>query len=193
METCTHPDVAAAQRLGNEIAELSAHIEVATARLLNLIREFDALGGWTNGFTSCAEWLSWRVGLDLHAAYERVRVARALPNLPRIAEALARGELSYSKVRALTRVATAETEDRLLAFARCGTAAHVEGWFAPGAGWTALPRTRRRPSATKAARSMCIKTKTACSSSAAGSPPRSAPWSGRRSRRRVTACTRRLG
>src|SRR6266850_795379 len=126
METCTHPDVAAAQRLGNEIAELSAHIEVATARLLNLIREFDALGGWNNGFKSCAEWLSWRVGLDLHAAYERVRVARALPNLPRIAETLARGELSYSKVRALTRVATPETEDRLLAFARCGTAAHVE-------------------------------------------------------------------
>src|SRR2546421_5966007 len=132
METCTHPDVAAAQRLGNEIAELSAHIEVATARLLNLIREFDALGGWNNGFTSCAEWLSWRVGLDLHAAYERVRVARALPNLPRIAEALARGELSYSKVRALTRVATPETEEQLLKFARCGTATHVErlvrGW-----------------------------------------------------------------
>jgi len=126
METRTHPDVAAAQRLGNEIAELSAHIEVATARLLNLIREFDALGGWNNGFKSCAEWLSWRVGLDLHAAYERVRVARALPTLPRIAETLARGELSYSKVRALTRVATPETEDRLLAFARCGTAAHVE-------------------------------------------------------------------
>jgi hypothetical protein len=122
-----HPDVVTAQRLGEEIAELSVHIEVATARLLDLIREFDALGGWGHaGAKSCAEWLSWRVGLELHAAYERVRVARALPNLPRIAEALARGELSYSKVRALTRVATPETELRLLAFAKCGTAAHVE-------------------------------------------------------------------
>jgi hypothetical protein len=127
METLTHPDILAAERLGDEIAELSAHIEVANARLLNLIREFDALGGWGHaGAKSCAEWLSWRVGLDLTAAYERVRVARALPDLPRIAEALVRGEVSYSKVRALTRVATPETEERLLKFARCGTAAHVE-------------------------------------------------------------------
>ena len=114
------------ERLGNEIAELSAHIEVALARLLDLIREFDALGGWANGFRSCAEWLSWRVGLDLGAAYERVRVARALPRLPLIAAAFTSGEVSYSKVRALTRAATPETEERLLQFARCGTASHVE-------------------------------------------------------------------
>ena len=83
METLTHPDVAAAQRLGDEIAELSAHIEVANARLLKLIQEFDALGGWGHaGAKSCAEWLSWRVGLDLTAAYERVRVAPALPTCP---------------------------------------------------------------------------------------------------------------
>jgi len=116
----------ALDRLGDEIAELSAHIEVATARLLDLIRDFDARGGWANGFKSCAEWLSWRVGMDLGAAHQRVRVARALPGLPRISQALARGELSYSKVRALTRVATPETEERLLTFARSGTAAHVE-------------------------------------------------------------------
>ena len=122
-----HPDLVAAQRLGNEIAELSAHIEVATARQLNLIREFDALAGWAAaGAKSCAEWLSWRVGLELNAAYERVRVARALPNLPLVSAAFARGEISYSKVRAVTRVATPHTEERLLNFARCGTAAHVE-------------------------------------------------------------------
>src|SRR5438309_9545136 len=118
--------------LGNEIAELSAHLEAATARLLDLIREFDARGGWNTGFTSCAAWLSWRVGLDLGAARERVRVARALATLPRLAQALARGELSYAKVRALTRVATPETEERLLAVGRAGTAEHVErilrGW-----------------------------------------------------------------
>jgi hypothetical protein len=119
-------------QLGDEIAVLSAHLDAATARLLDLIREFDARGGWGNGFKSCAHWLSWRVGLDLGAARERVRVARALPVLPRVAQALARGELSYAKVRALTRVATPETEERLLAFGRTGTAAHVEqlvrGW-----------------------------------------------------------------
>ena len=120
------------ESLGDEIAELSAHLEAATARLLDRIREFDARLGWNNGFRSCAEWLSWRVGLDAGTARERVRVARALGTLPRLAGALARGEVSYAKVRAVTRVATPETEERLLAVARAGTAAHVErivrGW-----------------------------------------------------------------
>ena len=124
--------VAELDRMGDEIAELSAHLEAATARLLDLIREFDARGGWNNGFRSCAAWLSWRVGLDLGAAREHVRVARALGPLPRLAQALARGEVSYAKVRAVTRVATPETEERLLGVARAGTADHVErivrGW-----------------------------------------------------------------
>jgi 5-methylcytosine-specific restriction endonuclease McrA len=118
--------------LGDEIAELSAHLEAATARLLDLIREFDARAGWNTGFRSCAAWLSWRVGLDLGAARERVRVARALGTLPLLARALATAELSYAKVRALTRVATPETEEQLLKVGRAGTAAHVErivrGW-----------------------------------------------------------------
>ncbi len=103
-------------RLGHEIAELSAHLDAATAHLLDLIREFDARGGWNTGFLTCAAWLTWRVGLDPGAARERVRVARALGTLPRLAQALSRGELSYAKVRA----------------GRAGTAAHVErivgGW-----------------------------------------------------------------
>jgi hypothetical protein len=119
-------------RLGDEIALLSAHLDAATARLLDLIREFDARKGWNSGFRSCAHWLSWRVGLDPGAAREKVRVARALGTLPRLAQALARGELSYAKVRALTRIATPETEERLLNVGRAGTAAHVEaivrGW-----------------------------------------------------------------
>ena len=120
------PGCAELKRLGDEIAELSAHLDAATARLLELIGEFDAREGWGIGFHSCAHWLAWRVGLDLGAARERVRVARALPALPRIAAALASGELSYAKVRALTRVATPETEERLLKVGEAGTAAHVE-------------------------------------------------------------------
>ena len=120
------------ERLGDDIAELSAHHDAATARLLDLIRDFDLRGGWGNGFRSCAAWLTWRVGLDPGAARERVRVARALGMLPLLAGALARGELSYSKVRALTRVATPETEERLLKVGRARTAEHVErivrGW-----------------------------------------------------------------
>jgi hypothetical protein len=114
------------KRLGDEIAELAAHLDAATARLLELIREFDARDGWGNGFRSCAEWLTWRIGLAPGAAREHVRVARALGALPRLAQALARGELSYSKVRAITRVATPETEERLLGVGRGGTAQHVE-------------------------------------------------------------------
>jgi hypothetical protein len=52
--------VAELDRLGDAIAELSAHLEAATARLLDLIRDFDARGGWNTGFRSCAAWLSWR-------------------------------------------------------------------------------------------------------------------------------------
>src|SRR3989441_6277603 len=135
LEPIIQPTVGSAaelDRLGDEIAELSAHLDAAIARLLDLIREFDARDGWNTGFRSCAAWLSWRVGLDRGAARERVRVARALGTLPRLAQALARGELSYSKVRALTRVATPETEERLLAVGGSGTAEHVErivrGW-----------------------------------------------------------------
>ena len=124
--------VAETDRLGDEIAELSAHLDATTAHLLELIREFDARGGWANGFGSCAHWLAWRVRLNLGAAREHVRVARALGSLHRLADALARGELSYSTVRALTRVATPETEERLLAVGQAGTAWQVErivrGW-----------------------------------------------------------------
>jgi uncharacterized protein DUF222/HNH endonuclease len=128
----THPSIVELNRIGDEIAELSAHLDAATARLLDLIREFDARGGWNNGFLSCAHWLCYRVGLEMGAARERVRVARALGRLPRLAQALARGELSYSKVRALTRIATPEIEERLLKVGLAGTAEHVErivrGW-----------------------------------------------------------------
>ena len=126
-----HP-FAEIERIGDEIAELSAHLEAGTARLLALVREFDARGGWNTGFQSCAHWLNWRIGLDMGAAREKVRVARALGGLPLLAEALGRGEISYAKARAITRVATPETEQRLLVVARSGTAAHVEaivrGW-----------------------------------------------------------------
>jgi len=75
---------------------------------------------------SCAHWLNWKCGVGLNAAREKVRVARALEDLPRIAAAFAAGELSYSKVRAMTRVATPESEEYLLMIARHGTASHLE-------------------------------------------------------------------
>ena len=126
-----NPRQAELERLGDRIAELSARIQAATYELLILIREFDDRTGWS-GCTSCAHWLSWRTGLAPGAAREHVRVARALGNLPKLSDAMRRGVVSYSKVRAVTRVATPETEQALLDVALCGTAAHVEqivrGW-----------------------------------------------------------------
>lgn len=110
-----------------QITELAGHLNAANHRWLVLIAEFDRREGWADGSTqSCAHWLGWKCGLDLGAAREKVRVARALHALPKISAAMAGGELSYSKVRALSRVATPATEDTLLMIALHGTAAHVE-------------------------------------------------------------------
>ena len=111
--------------LADRIAELSARIQAATYELLVLIHQFDQREGWS-GFASCAHWLSWRIGLAPGAAREKVRVARALADLPQLSDAMRRGVISYSKVRAVTRVATPETEQTLLDVALAGTAAHVE-------------------------------------------------------------------
>ncbi len=112
--------------LGERIARLSAQLQAATYQLLVMLRDFDQRGGWNGGFRSCAHWLNWRTGLELGAAREKVRVAHALATLPLLSSAMSRGEISFSKVRALTRVATSGNEEELLTFAKAGTAAHVE-------------------------------------------------------------------
>ncbi|MCY3604467.1 MAG: DUF222 domain-containing protein [Gammaproteobacteria bacterium] len=110
-----------------QIMELWGNINAATARFLELVAEFDRKEGWAqHGMASCAQWLSWQCGIGRVAATEKVRTARALESLPKISEAFGEGRLSYSKVRALTRVATVETEETLLHIALNGTAAHVE-------------------------------------------------------------------
>jgi hypothetical protein len=120
------------EHLGEAIAELASRIHAATYELLVMLRDFDAQAGWNNGFLSCAHWLHWRTGIDLGAAREKVRVAKALVDLPLLSASLQRGEVSYAKVRALTRVATPANEAQLLDVAWAGTAAHVErvvrGW-----------------------------------------------------------------
>ena len=113
--------------LASAITELTGHLNAATHRWLHLVAEFDRRQGWSDGVTrSCAHWLGWQCGIDLGAAREKLRVARALESLPLIDAAMGRGELSYSKVRALTRVATPATEPVLLNIALHGTVHHVE-------------------------------------------------------------------
>ena len=115
------------EELEAQITELAGHLNAANYRWLALIAEFDRRNGWADGkLPSCAHWLNFKCGLNLGAAREKVRVAHALESLPKIASSMARGELSYSKVRALTRVACAATEDALLMIALHGTAYHVE-------------------------------------------------------------------
>jgi hypothetical protein len=115
------------EQLGERIAEQAAHLDAAMYRFLTDLREFDERGGWhTQGASSCAHWLAWRVGCDLVTGRERVRVARKLGDFHVIGDALRRGEVSYSKVRALVRVATRENEVLLLDHARLMTASQLE-------------------------------------------------------------------
>lgn len=120
-------DRLALPELDREIGELAAHIAAATCRWLTLIAEFDRRQGHeASGFTSCATWLAWRCSIAPRASHEHVRVARRLSELPRIRAAFASGSLSYSKVRALTRVAEPEMEAELVELAHEATAAQLE-------------------------------------------------------------------
>jgi hypothetical protein len=113
--------------LEQELLSLNAHMSAATYRFLVLVRTFDerlAWGDW--GMRSMAHWLNWRCGIDLRAAREQVRVAHAIAALPLTSAAMASGRISYSKVRALSRVATAENENFFLGVAEYGTASHLE-------------------------------------------------------------------
>ena len=106
------------ERLGTKISELCSYFYAAEHRLLTLIREFDEQHGWEwLGFPTCAHWLNFKCGIDLNTARERVRVAHALGKLAKVDARFAAGALSYSKVRAITRIATESNEDYLLEMA----------------------------------------------------------------------------
>jgi hypothetical protein len=119
--------------LGERCAQAYMKADALHYRAMKLLAEFDRRRGWQDtGFSSTAEWLAWRIGIKAGAARERLRTALALEQLPQTAEAMKNGELSFTKVRALTRVARPDTEATLLDFARAGSAANLErvvrGW-----------------------------------------------------------------
>jgi len=109
------------------IGRLVRHMNTECYQMLVLVRELDDRFGWKQwGYKTCAEWLAWRSDIGLSAAREQVRTAHALRSLPAISAAFAEGRLTYTKVRALTRVADLRQEDLLLAYALETTAENVE-------------------------------------------------------------------
>jgi hypothetical protein len=115
------------ERLEAQICELAGHLAAATCRFLVLLADFDARRGWASWeMNSCAQWLSWKCQLSSGTAREHVRVARALRDLPVIRARFAAATLSYAKVRALTRIATAATEAGLAELAGPMTANQLE-------------------------------------------------------------------
>ena len=135
----------------DRVAVLYAEITAATRAFLAALAKSDRHRDWAEeAFGSCAEWLAWRIGVTGGTANEKVRAARALEELPLISRAMSRGEVSFSKVRALTPTATPDNEAELLKFARVGSAAKLERLVR---GWKKLSRSdeqqaeRVRPSA----------------------------------------------
>jgi hypothetical protein len=124
--------------LGERCAEAYMKSDALQYQAMRLLAEFHRREGWRDtGFSSTAEWLAWRIGIRGGAARERLRTALALEELPQISEAMEGGALSFTKVRALTRVATPENESTLLELAQAGSAANLERLVR---GWKALDR-----------------------------------------------------
>ena len=110
-----------------------ARINVARHEMLTLIAEFDRLDGWAEaGFTSCVDWLAWRTGVTPTTARHQIRVAHAADRSAPHLRGHAAGSRLLHQGREITRVATPETEEELLEYARSGSAvqlrAFVRGW-----------------------------------------------------------------
>lgn len=122
------------RELETELLTLAGHVAAAQCRFLQLLAEYDRRNGWAGPeLRSCAHWLSWRIGMSLRTASEHVRVAHALAQLPAVTAAFAAGKISYSKVRAITRLIDTRRSERaeqgtaiLADAARLGTGDHVD-------------------------------------------------------------------
>ena len=124
MKTCSLPSI---DDLDRSIVSLATRINAATHELLVLVRQFDERAGWLKwGFDHCADWLHRRCDVSMNAAREKVRAAHALKYLPDTSRAFSNGTLSYSKVRAITRVAGPDNEPSLVEFARRNSTAQLE-------------------------------------------------------------------
>jgi hypothetical protein len=121
------PEAMPLERLEAQICELAGHLTAATCRFLVLVGDFDARRGWASWeMNSCAHWLAWKCQLTPGTAREHVRVARALRDLPVLRAEFGAARLSYAKIRALTRIATPDTERGLAEIAGPMTSGQLE-------------------------------------------------------------------
>ncbi len=115
------------QSLGDHVAHLAAQMTAGEHAFITAIGAFEESGQWIQeGAMTCAQWLSWRIGMSPEAGRERLRVAKSLKELSKVDEAFRTARISYSKVRAVTRVGTVANEELLLEIARGSTAAQLE-------------------------------------------------------------------
>jgi hypothetical protein len=115
------------ERLEAQICEGAAHLAAGIGRWLLLVGEFDRRKGYERWeCRSSAFWLNWHCGISVRTAQDQVRVGRSLLDYPGIAEALCSGWLSYSKVRAITRIVTPETEATLIDLASAVPTSQIE-------------------------------------------------------------------
>ncbi|MFT6434595.1 MAG: hypothetical protein ACJAVI_002644 [Candidatus Azotimanducaceae bacterium] len=113
--------------LEHQILTLAGQLNATEYHLLKRLDAFDECGGWHgDGIKSFSHWLNWKIGMGNVMAREKVRVAKALRDLPLIDAAFAEGVLSYTKVRAMSRIATTANESFLLQIAEYGTAQQLE-------------------------------------------------------------------
>ncbi len=138
------PENAPLLEVGESICQWAGRFAAATCGWLGMLAAFDRRGGWAAiGIKSCAHWLSWRCGLGLRTAREHLATAHALESLPAIRAAFAAGELSYSKIRAVTRVATPDTESFWLNHAYHCTASQLDRLAAATHAATTSPTKQR--------------------------------------------------
>lgn len=110
-----------------ELRRSAGAVASATARFLVQVAEHVVRGRWAEaGMTTPGQWLSWAVGMAPSTGREMVRVALALRTFTRVRDRFLAGTISYSKVRAITRVGEPALEDTLLTFADNAPASQLE-------------------------------------------------------------------
>jgi hypothetical protein len=97
--------------LRDAVVAVGEHWSTAQQRLVHLVAELDRSNEWAlDGSPTCAHWIAAALDIEVCTAREWLRVGRALTALPKMDGLFDTGQLSYSKVRALTRVAKPENE-----------------------------------------------------------------------------------